>query len=261
MIPVRPKKNLGQHFLKDDNIARKIVFSLQYRNNVLEIGPGYGILTKHLVSVCQELKVIEIDSQAVAHLLHFFPDLQNNIILGDFLQSSLNDIFSTEFSVIGNLPYNISSPIFFKIIENRHLIPEVVCMIQKEVAERITASPGNKVYGILSVLFGAFYDIKYLFTVSEKVFYPEPAVKSAVIRATRKENYHLPVAEDLFFDVVKSAFQQRRKTLRNSLRLFWENRLNPEQFPIFSQRPEQLSIEDFIRLTSIFQHATPPHLK
>ncbi len=251
MITVNPKKHLGQHFLKDENIARKIVNALHCNERVLEIGPGTGILTRHLLTKTRNLQLIEIDAESVEYLSFSFPELQHNIRHADFLKADLNEIFREEFAVIGNFPYNISSQIFFKIIENRRLIPETVGMIQKEVAERIAAPPGNKTYGILSVLLGAFYDIEILFTVSEKVFVPPPKVKSAVIRLTRKTTFQLDCDETLFFNVVKTAFNQRRKTMRNSLKMFWQNKLNAQDFPVFSKRPEQLGWKEFVELAKL----------
>jgi len=251
MLPVRPKKHLGQHFLKDENIAQKIVESLLYSGNLLEIGPGTGVLTKYLVRKANNFKVVEIDRESVEHLEATFPDLTSRIIKGDFIKLDLTDYFDDEFAVIGNFPYNISSQIFFKVIQNRAMVPEVVCMIQKEVAERLAAPPKNKTYGILSVLLGAFYDIELLFTVSETVFIPPPKVKSAVIRLTRKANLNLNCDEVMFFDVVKTAFNQRRKTMRNSLKKFWFEKFDPDQYPVFKQRPEELSVEEFVDLVNI----------
>jgi len=251
MPPVRPKKHLGQHFLKDETIARKIVDSLHYAGDLLEIGPGTGVLTKFLIQKPGSLKVIEIDSESVEHLEAIFPELSRNIIYGDFLKFDATRYFEGEFAIIGNFPYNISSQIFFKVIENRAMIPEVVCMIQKEVAERLAAPPKNKIYGILSVLLGAFYDIEMLSTVSKTVFYPPPKVKSAVIRLSRKEHLRLDCNERLFFDVVKTAFNQRRKTMRNSLKKFWYEKIDPDQFPVFKQRPEELSVAEFVALVKI----------
>jgi 16S rRNA (adenine1518-N6/adenine1519-N6)-dimethyltransferase len=251
MLPVRPKKHLGQHFLKDENIAQKIVESLLYSGNLLEIGPGTGVLTKYLVRKTNNFKVVEIDRESVEHLEATFPSLTSRIIKGDFIKLDLTDYFDAEFAVIGNFPYNISSQIFFKVIQNRAMVPEVVCMIQKEVAERLAAPPKNKTYGILSVLLGAFYDIELLFTVSETVFIPPPKVKSAVIRLTRKANLNLNCDEVMFFDVVKTAFNQRRKTMRNSLKKFWFEKFDPDQYPVFKQRPEELSVAEFVELVKI----------
>jgi 16S rRNA (adenine1518-N6/adenine1519-N6)-dimethyltransferase len=251
MQTVRPKKHLGQHFLKDEYIARKVVESLNHSGNLLEIGPGTGVLTKYLVTKAYNLKLIEIDSESVEHLETTFPELKPIIVKGDFLKLDISVYFDGEFAIIGNFPYNISSQIFFKVIQNRSLVPEVICMIQKEVAERLAAPPGNKTYGILSVILGAFYDIEMLFTVSETVFFPPPKVKSAVIRLSRKTNLNLNCDEVLFFDVVKTAFNQRRKTMRNSLKKFWFEKFDPDQYPVFKQRPEELSVDEFVELVKI----------
>lgn len=253
MHTVHPKKSLGQHFLKDENIARKIVGSLEHTGNVLEIGPGTGVLTKHLLGRSTNLKLIEIDEEAVAFLKAAYPGLDSNIIHGDFLHFDLQSIYTSPFAIIGNFPYNISSQIFFKIIRQRQLVPEVVGMIQKEVAERLTAPPGNKTYGILTVLLGAFYDIRYLFTVSENVFVPPPKVKSAVIRLVRKDDYQLKCDEQMLFAIVKAAFNQRRKTMRNSLRNFWQDKLDPDDHPVFKKRPEQLSVDEFTDLVNLLK--------
>ncbi len=247
---VRPKKKLGQHFLKDRNIARKIVDSLGATiPNVLEVGPGTGILTAFLLQRPDfNLHVVEIDIESVEYLQIHFPELNGKIHSRDFLKwdaAELPEIFS----IIGNFPYNISSQIFFRILEWRNRVPEVVCMVQKEVAERLSAPHGSKTYGILSVLLGAFYDIDYLFTVSEQVFIPPPKVKSAVIRLRRNPVERLPCNEELFSRIVKAAFNKRRKMLRNSL---GELELEiPEQFA--DKRPEQLSVADFIRLTKMVE--------
>ena len=251
MIPIRPKKSLGQHFLKDENIARKIVDSLKSTACVLEIGPGTGVLTKYLIPKCDKLKLIEIDRESVDYLSEIFPEIQSNIIHANFLKVNPSEIFDQQFTIIGNFPYNISSQIFFRVIENREMIPEAVGMIQKEVAERLVSPPGNKTYGILSVILGAFYEMEILFTVNENVFFPPPKVKSAVIRLTRKENYQLDCDEKLFFSIIKSAFNQRRKTMRNSLRSFWQGKLDTEDYPIFKKRPEQLGLDEFVELTKI----------
>lgn len=247
MSLVKAKKNLGQHFLKDQNIARKITdHLLPITREVLEIGPGMGVLTRYLfANPTFSVRAIDIDRESIAYLHSLLPEHQEQIIYGDFLKMKLSDLYQVPFSIIGNLPYNISSQIFFKIIENRDLVIQVVCMIQKEVAERISASYGNKTYGILSVFLQTYYDIEYLFTVGEKVFDPPPKVKSAVIRLTRNQRKHLGCSEKLFFNVVKTGFNQRRKTLRNSIRtllppVFESNYLN--------LRPEQLDIKDFIQL-------------
>ncbi|MGQ1908773.1 16S rRNA (adenine(1518)-N(6)/adenine(1519)-N(6))-dimethyltransferase RsmA [Marinifilum sp. RC60d5] len=247
---VRAKKNLGQHFLKDLNIAKKIVAGLKAEevSKVLEIGPGMGVLTQYLLQNDKfETHVVEIDTESVIYLKENYPELSDRIIGEDFLKYDLSTLFSEPFAIIGNFPYNISSQIFFKVLQHRDQIPEVVGMIQKEVAERMSAAPGNKTFGILSVLMQAFYDIEYLFTVSEKVFDPPPKVKSAVIRMKRNATARLECDEKLFFRVVKAGFNQRRKTLRNSLKVvLGEHKLDD---PIMSQRPEQLSVQEFVYLT------------
>lgn len=248
---VRAKKNLGQHFLKDLNIAKKIVNSLDEKqvNKVLEIGPGMGVLTQYLLPNKNfETHVVEIDTESVAYLKEHYPELENRIIGEDFLKYDLSKRFSEPFSVIGNFPYNISSQIFFRVLDYRDQIPEVVCMIQKEVAERMSAQSGCKAYGILSVLMQAFYDIDYLFTVGEKVFDPPPKVKSAVIRMRRNTTTDLKCSESLFFRIVKTGFNQRRKTLRNSLKSLLEDKKLEDD--IMGKRPEQLSVEEFIELTN-----------
>ncbi len=242
-MEVRAKKALGQHFLTDQDIARRIVGALQ-GSPVLEVGPGMGVLTQYLDNT--NLKVIEIDKESVAYLRKHFPELGDGLIEGDFLKMDLGNVFPGQFSIIGNFPYNISSQIFFKIIDNRDLVPEVVCMIQKEVAERIAEKPGTKTYGILSVFLQAWYDIEYLFTVGSGAFNPPPKVQSAVIRLTRNSRTSLGCDEKLFKTVVKTAFGQRRKTLRNSLKPLLAGRTAD---PVFDLRPERLSVEDFIDLT------------
>lgn len=247
MSMVKAKKSLGQHFLKDQNIARKITDSLlPLTREVLEIGPGMGVLTRHLLEDSRfSVRAIDIDRESVDYLHTELPAHRDKIVFGDFLQADISQWYEHPFSVIGNLPYNISSQIFFRIITHRRLIPQMVCMIQKEVAERISAPYGNKTYGILSVFLQAFYDIEYLFTVSEKVFDPPPKVKSAVIRLIRNQREELGCPEKLFFTIVKTGFNQRRKTLRNSLRP-----LIPPGFgsDYLNLRPEQLSVDDFITL-------------
>ena len=244
---VKPKKNLGQHFLTDRNIARKIVDSLGFHvPDVLEIGPGMGVLTQYLLNRPEiNLHVIEIDMDSVDYLQQNFPQLKH-IWSEDFLKSNIAEKFESNFSIIGNFPYNISSQIFFKVLALRNRVPEVVGMVQKEVAERIASKHGNKTYGILSVILQAFFEIEYLFTVSENVFLPPPKVKSAVIRLKRNGVNNLPCNEILFFQVVKSAFNHRRKMLRNSLKEVCEN--VPDKFA--EKRPEQLSVNDFIELTT-----------
>ncbi len=246
---VQPKKHLGQHFLTDKNIARKIVSSLSYKPmNLLEIGPGTGVLTAILLEEgIQSFKVIEIDTESITWLKKTFPEFSDNIIEGDFLKYKLEDIFQDNFSVIGNFPYNISSQILFKVLDYRKQVDEVVGMFQKEVAERIASPHGNKKYGILSVLIQAFYTIEYLFTVSEQVFYPPPNVKSAVIRLKRNDTKALDCDERLFFKLVKAGFNQRRKTLRNSLGSFSFQKTE-KTIEILSKRAEQLTVNDFIFL-------------
>lgn len=247
MSIVKAKKSLGQHFLKDQNIARKITDSLlPVTREVLEIGPGMGVLTRHLLENNQfSVRAVDIDQESIDYLHTELADHRDQILYGDFLKMDLSEFYATPFSVIGNLPYNISSQIFFRILEHRQLIPQVVCMIQKEVAERISAPFGNKTYGILSVFLQAFYDIEYLFTVSEKVFDPPPKVKSAVIRLIRNTREILDCDEKLFFNVVKTGFNQRRKTLRNSIRSILPPGFDSKYLNL---RPEQLSVDDFIRL-------------
>lgn len=251
---VKPKKHLGQHFLSDANIARKIAGLLNgFTETVCELGPGTGMLTKALQDEesIKQLILIEIDPESVEYLTVHFADPGLKIILDDFLKMDLTAVFNSPFSLIGNFPYNISSQIFFKVLANRELVPQVVCMIQKEVAERIASPPGNKTYGILSVLLQSWYDIEYCFTVNEHVFIPPPKVKSAVIRLTRNSMDKLPCDETLFFKVVKAGFNHRRKTLRNSLRP-----VLPEDFshiPYLDQRAEQLSKHQFFELTNLLQ--------
>jgi len=247
MIPVRAKKHLGQHFLTDDNIAKKIVASLRGNKNVLEIGPGTGILTKHLIQIPGvNLKVIEIDRDSVEYLSSQYPELKDKIVSADFLKSNLNSMFDSSFSIIGNFPYNISSQILFKVLEYKNRVNEVIGMFQKEVAERIASKPGTKDYGILSVLMQAFYAIEYLFTVNESVFVPSPKVKSAVIRLVRNDTKTLNCNEELFFSVVKTAFNQRRKTLRNALSAF---SFTEKVDLLLPKRAEQLSVQEFVLLT------------
>lgn len=251
MEKVRAKKHLGQHFLIDENIARRIAQTLTLEGYayILEIGPGMGVLTKYLLDLPTETFVIEIDDESVAYLSRHYPKLRTHIFNEDFLKFDIvNALQRKPFAVIGNFPYNISSQIVFKVLELRDYIPEFSGMFQKEVAERICEQKGSKAYGILSVLAQAFYDTEYVFTVSETVFNPPPKVKSGVMRMRRKENYQLPCNERKFFTVVKTAFNQRRKTLRNSLKaLQLPEELKTEK--IFDLRPEQLAVEDFISLT------------
>ena len=251
MEKVKAKKHLGQHFLIDESIAAAIADTLNFEGyeDVLEIGPGMGVLTKYLLEKPISTYVIEIDTESVTYLESNFPKLKDKIISKDFLKYNINETFEgKQFGIIGNFPYNISTQIVFRTLEYRNQIPEFAGMFQKEVAERICEKKGTKAYGILSVLVQAFYDAEYLFTVDENVFNPPPKVKSGVLRLRRKENYSLPCGEKLFFIVVKTAFQQRRKTLRNSLKtLNLSDNLREDS--IFDLRPEQLSVEQFIELT------------
>jgi 16S rRNA (adenine1518-N6/adenine1519-N6)-dimethyltransferase len=251
-MSVKAKKHLGQHFLTDEIIAEKIANTLTEKgyNKVLEIGPGMGVLTKYLLKKQLTTSVIEIDKESVEYLQTHYLNLADRIISKDFLKINLPDYFGEEqVAIIGNFPYNISTQIVFKTLENKHQIPEFSGMFQKEVAQRIAETAGSKVYGILSVLTQAFYNVEYLFTVPPTVFNPPPKVDSGVIRLIRKENYTLPVDEKLFYRVVKTAFQQRRKTLRNSLKIMNLSESLREE-PIFAKRPEQLSVQEFISLTS-----------
>lgn len=251
MEKVKAKKHLGQHFLKDESIAKAIAdtLSLEGYNDVLEIGPGMGVLTKYLLDKPTTTYVIEIDTESVAYLDVNYPKLKDKIISKDFLRYDIKEVFEgKQFAIIGNFPYNISTQIVFRTLEFRHQIPEFSGMFQKEVAQRICEKKGSKAYGILSVLAQAFYHAEYLFTVDENVFDPPPKVKSGVMRLRRKEDFSLPCGEKLFFTVVKTAFQQRRKTLRNSLKtLNLSDNLREDK--VLDLRPEQLSVEDFIALT------------
>jgi len=251
MDKVRAKKHLGQHFLNDENIAKRIAdtLNLEGYGDVLEIGPGMGVLTKYLLEKDSNIHVIEIDTESVSYLGQNYPQLEGKIISGDFLKYNINLLFEgREFAIIGNFPYNISSQIVFRTLEFRHRIPEFSGMFQKEVAERICETKGTKTYGILSVLVQAFYDAEYLFTVEPTAFTPPPNVRSGVLRLRRRENFTLSCNEKLFFTVVKAAFQQRRKTLRNSLKTLNLSD-NLREDIIFGLRPEQLNVEQFISLT------------
>ena len=247
---VKAKKHLGQHFLKDLNIAQKIAdtLSLKNYNKVVEIGAGMGVLTQFLLKKNIDVHVIEIDKESVTYLEANFPALKGKIIADDFLKYNIADYIGEPFAIIGNFPYNISTQIVFKLLELREYIPEFSGMFQKEVAERICEPEGTKTYGILSVLVQDFYETQYLFTVSENVFNPPPKVKSGVIRLLRKNNFHLDCDENLFFIIVKTAFNQRRKTLRNSLKSLLNND-DLKQDPIFDKRPEQLPWQSFVSIT------------
>jgi len=251
MKDVRAKKHLGQHFLTDESIAKNIADTLNFQGYdiTLEIGPGMGVLTKYLLDKPTATYVIEIDRDSVDYLGVHYPKLHGKIISKDFLKYNINEVFDGRaFAIIGNFPYNISSQIVFKCLELRHQVPEFAGMFQKEVAERICEKKGTKTYGILSVLVQAFYEAEYLFTVSPEVFNPPPKVNSGVLRLRRRENFTLPCNEKLFFSVVKTGFQQRRKTLRNSLKSFNLSD-NLKEDTIFDLRPEQLTVEQFIELT------------
>ncbi|MDR2027236.1 MAG: 16S rRNA (adenine(1518)-N(6)/adenine(1519)-N(6))-dimethyltransferase RsmA [Prevotellaceae bacterium] len=249
---IRAKKSLGQHFLKDKNIAEKIVASLKATTgNILEVGPGTGVLTQFLLRRPEKLKLVEIDRESIAFLRETYPEIRESGIMyqEDFLKMELGNLFgNNSFSIAGNFPYNISSQIFFKVIKYREIIPEVVGMVQKEVAERMVAAPGKKTYGILSVLLQRWYDIEYLFTVDENVFIPPPKVKSAVIRMTRNDRQDMQCDENLFISLVKTTFNQRRKTIRNSIKPLLGDKTYDCSF--MGMRPEQLSIEQFIDFTN-----------
>lgn len=252
---VKPKKHLGQHFLKDQSIAQRIAESLTGNgySKALEIGPGMGVLTQFLLQQENiDTEVVEIDTESVEYLTQHFPALRGKIHSKDFLKFPLTDITTDQIAIIGNFPYNISSQILFKVYEFRSQVPELVGMFQREVARRVASGPGSKEYGILSVLLQAYYSIEYLFTVDENVFLPPPKVKSGVIRMIRKENIRLDCDEKYFKTVVKTAFNQRRKTMRNSLRSLVQDK-NLLQHPVFTKRPEQLTTEEFIALTTKIQ--------
>ena len=253
MTAIRAKKNLGQHFLNDKVIAEKIVDSLQANQvgKVLEIGPGMGVLTGFLLKKESFVTyAVEIDRESVDYMKAHFPELKDRIFNSDFLRMRLDQLFDEPYAIIGNFPYNISSQIFFRVLEYRDQIPEIVGMLQKEVAERLAAGPGSKTYGILSVFLQAYYNIEYLFTVNEDVFSPPPKVKSGVIRLTRNEKKKLECDEKQFFGIVKMAFNQRRKTMRNSLK----SRIVSDELkanPIFDKRPEQLGVAEFEMVTRL----------
>jgi 16S rRNA (adenine1518-N6/adenine1519-N6)-dimethyltransferase len=252
---VRPKKALGQHFLKDLTVAERIAATLSPFPDlpVLEIGPGTGVLTQFLLRVKPDLSVVELDKESVIYLNEHYPELKNRIIEADFLKLDLNGLFPGKFCVIGNYPYNISSQIFFKVLDYKEKIPCCSGMLQKEVAERLASKPGKKAYGIITVLLQAWYDIEYLFTVGPEVFDPPPKVNSAVIRMTRNARTELGCDETLFKTVVKTGFNQRRKTLRNSLKSLLGKESAIAGLPVFDKRPEQLSVEAFIELTNRIQ--------
>lgn len=270
MRAVKPKKFLGQHFLTDLSIASRIADTVDAcpQLPVLEVGPGMGVMTQYLVQKQRPVKVVEIDYESVEYLRRTYPDLEDNIIEDDFLKMHLERTFQgSPFVLTGNYPYNISSQIFFKMLDYKELIPCCTGMIQKEVAERMAAGPGSKTYGILSVLIQAWYNVEYLFTVEPGVFNPPPKVRSAVVRLTRNETTDLGCDEKLFKRLVKTTFNQRRKTLRNNIKpllsaLEAESTEKPDfaellADPIMQKRPEQLSVEDFINLTLRIQNTTP----
>lgn len=252
---VKPKKSLGQHFLTDLSIAEAIADTLaDYKGMpVLEVGPGMGVLTRFLLDKGHDLTVVELDPESVEYLQKHLPELRDRIVAKDFLKLDLARLYEGPFCIIGNYPYNISSQIFFKVLDYKDRIPCCSGMIQKEVAERMAAPPGSKTYGILSVLLQAWYDIEYLFTVPEHVFNPPPKVKSAVIRMTRNQVEQLGCNERLFKQIVKTAFNQRRKTMRNSLRSLVGKECEVLSDPIFDERPERLSVERFIALTNLLE--------
>lgn len=248
---VRAKKHLGQHFLKDESIAKKIseTLTLDSYKNILEIGPGMGVLTKYLIKNDVSVIAMDLDAESIHYLKEHYPDKNLEILEADFLKYDLSQVFGTEqFAITGNFPYNISTQIVFKMLENKERIPEFTGMFQKEVAQRICEKEGSKAYGILSVLAQAFYHAEYLFTVPPSVFNPPPKVDSGVLRLKRREDFSIPCNEKFFYRVVKTAFQQRRKTLRNSLKSFdLSDKIKEDT--IFGQRPEQLSVSEFILLT------------
>lgn len=256
-MEVRAKKALGQHFLTDQSIARSIVDALTCSEaaprDVLEIGPGMGVLTQYLLQRQDiDLKCVEIDDESVVYLLTHFPGMQGKLMEADYLRLDMRRVFGGSYRVIGNFPYNISSQIFFKILDDKDFVPEVVCMIQKEVADRIAEGPGSKTYGILSVLLQAWYDIDYVLSVGPGAFCPPPKVKSAVIRLRRNGRTELGCDERLFKTVVKTAFNQRRKTLRNALKPLLREGMDTSD-PVFDLRAERLSVEDFVALTRRFE--------
>lgn len=251
---IRPKKSLGQHFLNDLSVAQRIAETISFYPElpVLEVGPGTGILTQFLLYNRKDLTVVEIDKRFVDYLKKHYPQLNHRIIEADFLKLNLDDLFSGCFYVIGNYPYNIAIQIFFKILDHKDKILSCSGMLQKEVAERLISLPGKKTYGIITVLLHAWYDIEYLFTVPPDCFNPPPKVKSAVVRMVRNKRTNLGCDESLFKTIVKTAFNQRRKILRNSLKSLFGKGNNVFAYSLFNKRPEQLSVEEFIELTNLF---------
>jgi len=255
--PVRAKKHLGQHFLNDENIARDTVGALLEKDKtsfIIEVGPGTGVLTQFLINDVENFLAMDVDGESVDYLKLKYPEKKDKIILSDFLEADLLKLAGQKFNVVGNFPYNISSQIMFKVLENKNSVDYVVGMFQKEVAMRLAEKPGSKVYGILSVLLQAYYDIEYLFTVHENVFTPPPKVKSAVIRLTRNSVQNLDCDEVLFKKIVKTTFNQRRKTIRNSVRTLFNN--NELRHPLLDKRPEQLSVAQFVELTKFVEEQT-----
>jgi 16S rRNA (adenine1518-N6/adenine1519-N6)-dimethyltransferase len=255
-MSVKPKKQLGQHFLKDAGTCQKIANQVIWTNDtrkVLEIGPGMGALSKYLWGIPGiDLWLLDVDIESIDYLRATYPEHSERILFGDFLRLNPTELFGNDsFIVVGNFPYNISSQILFKCLEYRNQVPQIMGMFQKEVAVRVAQKPGSKEYGIISVLLQTYYDIQYCFTVDEHVFIPPPKVKSGVIRCVRNERVALPCDEKLYFQVVKVAFNQRRKTLRNSLRVLLKDAPLPEKFE--QQRPERLSVDDFIELTCFIE--------
>lgn len=251
MHPVRAKKRLGQHFLNDHNIAANIVQALLEKDSnhpVVEIGPGTGMLTRHLIAQKANFIALDVDQESIAFLKKQYPEQQHRFVEADFLDTNLQETLGSKYNVIGNFPYNISSQIMFRVLEQKENVDYLVGMFQKEVAERIAEKPGSKTYGILSVLLQAFYDIEYLFTVHENVFTPPPKVKSAVIRLTRNKAARLECDEILFKKVVKATFNQRRKTIRNSLKAV-TGKLQDDHV-LLDKRPEQLNVQEFTELTN-----------
>lgn len=257
---VKPKKHLGQHFLRNEEICQRIAQSLTRHGGytqLLEIGPGTGALSKFLLELPEmDVSAIEVDEESIAYLNAYFPKLRGKILNHDFLQLPLHEKFEGQIAIIGNFPYNISSQILFKVLDHKEQVPEVVGMFQKEVAVRIASGPGNRDYGILSVLCQAYYDIDYLFSVDENEFIPPPKVKSGVIRLRRRESLELGCDPKRFKLVIKTAFNQRRKTLRNSLKSLSQGQVDMSG-PIFDKRPEQLSVAQFVELTHIFTPNNP----
>jgi len=255
--PVRAKKHLGQHFLNDENIARDTVGALLEKDKtsfIIEVGPGTGVLTQFLINDVENFLAMDVDGESVDYLKLKYPVKKDKRILSDFLEADLQKLAGQKFNVVGNFPYNISSQIMFKVLENKNSVDYVVGMFQKEVAMRLAEKPGSKVYGILSVLLQAYYDIEYLFTVHENVFTPPPKVKSAVIRLTRNSVQKLDCDEVLFKKIVKTTFNQRRKTIRNSVRTLFNN--NELRHPLLDKRPEQLSVAQFVELTKFVEEQT-----